>query len=59
MSDPLTLALTLAAVAGAWLLLCSAVAVGNYLANLALLHALHVRVARQEPAAQSQEGKAA
>ena len=56
MNDPFTVALTLAAVAGVWLLLCSAVAAGVYLGMLTL----HVRVARQEPAAaRAAEGEAA
>ena len=54
-SGPLALVLTLAAVAGVWLLLCSACAVGVFLG----MAALHCRVLRADQAAAQAEGKAA
>ena len=52
MNDPFTLALTLAAVAGVWLLLCSACAVGVFLG----MAALHYRALRADQTAAQAEG---
>ena len=57
MTDPFTLALTLAAVAGVWLLACSACAVGVFL-GMAALHYRVLRAERDQAAAQAQEGAA-